>query len=60
MSNLDCDALARYIQSVEKYLKYDKLVNQTLSKASSFEKAAFVVVILEECGDKYARNFLKD
>jgi P27 family predicted phage terminase small subunit len=48
MSNLDCDALARYIQSVEKYLKYDKLVNQTLSKASSFEKAAAVVLMLEK------------
>ena len=30
MGNLDCDALARYIQSEEKYLKYDKLVSQML------------------------------
>lgn len=48
MSNLDCDALARYIQSEDKYLRYDKLVNQTLAKAGSFEKALDVVVVLEK------------
>lgn len=48
MSNLDCDALARYIQSEEKYLKYDKLVTQMLRKASNAEKAAALVAVLEK------------
>lgn len=48
MSNLDCDALARYIQSEDKYLRYDKLVNQTLSKAGNLEKAMQLVIVLEK------------
>lgn len=48
MGNLDCDALARYIQSEEKYLKYDKLVSQMLRKANTAEKAAALVIVLEK------------
>lgn len=48
MGNLDCDALARYIQSEEKYLKYDKLVSQMLRKAGTADKAAAVVLVLEK------------
>ena len=31
MSDLDCDALGRYVQSQEKYVQYDNMVNQILS-----------------------------
>lgn len=48
LSNLDCDALARYIQSSDKYQRYDALVNETLDKASDFDRAAAVVAILEK------------
>lgn len=32
MSNLDIDTLARYIQSHDKYLKYNRMVNRILTK----------------------------
>lgn len=48
MGNLDCDVLARYVQSEEKYLKYDKLVTQLLRKANTADKAAAVVLVLEK------------
>jgi len=38
MSNLDCDAVARYIQSESKYLAYDKMVNQNLSQIEKSSK----------------------
>ncbi len=31
MSDLDCDALGRYIQSQEKYVQYDNMVNQIIA-----------------------------
>ena len=48
MSNLDCDALARYIHSEEKYLKYDRLVNKTLKGVITMEQAAGKVILLEK------------
>jgi len=55
MSNLDCDTLARYIQSESKYLQYDKFVNRILysiskqrSAASKDEAMAANCVILEK------------
>lgn len=37
MSNLDCDALAIFIQSEEKYLQYDKYVTQILQSINAHE-----------------------
>ncbi len=48
MSNLDCDALARYIQSSEKYQRYDALVSETLGGADGYEEAAAMVTVLEK------------
>ena len=31
MSDLDCDALGRYVQSQEKYVQYDNMVNQIIA-----------------------------
>lgn len=42
MSNLDCDALARYIQSRDKYLRYDAIVDDMLSRCDSFQSAVAV------------------
>lgn len=44
MGNLDCDALARYIQSESKYLVYDKMVNQNISQIKKDAKAAGIAV----------------
>ena len=38
MSNLDCDCLARHIQSETKYQMYDKLVNDYLRQVSDTQK----------------------
>lgn len=38
MSNLDCDCLARHIQSETKYQTYDKLVNDYLEQVSDTQK----------------------
>ena len=38
MSNLDCDCLARHIQSETKYQTYDKLVNDYLKQVSDTQK----------------------
>lgn len=38
MSNLDCDCLARHIQSETKYQTYDKLVNEYLRQVSETER----------------------
>lgn len=48
MANLDCDALARYIQSETKYQRYDKLVSSALRKASSYDKASEMLGELEK------------
>lgn len=48
MTNLDCDALARYIQSEEKYDRYDKLVDKALAQAKTFEQAAGLVITIEK------------
>jgi P27 family predicted phage terminase small subunit len=48
MTNLDCDALARYIMSEEKYLAYDKMVSQLLREAKDWERAAGLVVLIEK------------
>lgn len=48
LSNLDCDALARYLQSEEKYLAYDNLVKKALRESRTLEKAAAQIVLLEK------------
>lgn len=38
MSNLDCDALARYIQSEEKYLQYEDFTNRIIELINCFDE----------------------
>lgn len=37
MSNLDVDTLARYIQSLDKYLKYNRMVNKILTATKDLD-----------------------
>ncbi len=52
MANLDCDALARYIQSEDKYLEYNKLVNKTLRAGIGDTQAVIMLEKLEGLRDK--------
>jgi P27 family predicted phage terminase small subunit len=45
MTNLDCDAVARYIQSESKYLVYDKMVDQNLAQIERESKETGTSVV---------------
>ena len=48
MSNLDCDALARYIQSEERYRQYDRLVGKKMKEVTASEVSAELIGALEK------------
>lgn len=50
MSDLDCDALGRYIQSQEKYVKYDKMVNKIMGSINKTDLGSMTsyCVLLEK------------
>lgn len=48
MTNLDVDALARYVQSEESYLYYDRTLRQMQKRATTLDAAAGVVLLLEK------------
>lgn len=59
ISNLDCDALARYIQSADRYLEYDRIVSEIMASNTNMERISENVGLLREyenLRDKYFKQ----
>lgn len=59
ISNLDCDALARYIQSADRYVEYDRMVTEILAYNTDMKRMMENIGLLREyenLRDKYFKQ----